>query len=86
MFPKISETNLNNTIIKMSSFFNRFYTTQHGLESTKWLFSQYEKIIATAPRRNKLSVRYFNHTFLQPSIIARIEGGSHKDEIVIIGG
>jgi len=88
LFTKISETNLNNTIIKMSSFFNRFYTSPTGEESANWLLQQYQEIIdkVPAPRKEKLSVQLFRHNWRQPSIVARIHGTTSREEIVIVGG
>jgi leucyl aminopeptidase len=85
----LSETTLDDYLTTLSStyYWNRFYTSNYGVKSAEWIFNQYEQII----RANELdgiqrSVQFFNHTWPQPSVIARIEGtGSNNNELVIIG-
>jgi len=91
LFTKISEANLNQTVISLSNFFNRFYTSTTGEESARWLYGEYQKVIQSVPipRRNLLSVQLFTHPFRQPSIIASIKGkvtSTVAEEIVIVGG
>ena len=43
-------------------------------------------MISESPGLSGASVRFVNHTWPQPSVIATIEGiGNNKDEVVIIG-
>jgi len=82
---------LNNTIIKLSSYFTRFYTTETALQSAQWLADQYKSVIAqisNAQRRSRFSVELFTHSWKQPSIIVKFKGVSRSvgDEIVILGG
>ena len=67
----------------MAAFRNRYYTSQTGLDSANWL---YDQILAITANRSDISVTKFAHTWLQPSLIARIEGTSGSvEDIVILG-
>jgi len=85
LLPNLKVDSLRETISALSTFFNRYYTTQTGKESAEWLFDQYRKYAAD---NSKIEVTYFPHTgWLQPSLIIRIHGdGANADERVIIGG
>jgi len=67
----------------MSEYQTRYYTTQTGVSSSNWLRTEYSRIAAGVPY---VSVSPFSHNWAQSSIIASIEGTTHSDEIVIIGG
>ncbi|MEC7276736.1 MAG: M20/M25/M40 family metallo-hydrolase [Bdellovibrionota bacterium] len=76
------EINIRNTIIKLSSFRNRYYKSQTGLESQEWLLEQWKRITA---KRNDIKVYKFKHTdWPQDTIVAEIEGAS--SEKIIVGG
>jgi len=71
---------VNNMLTKYAT---RYYTSQTGksaAEEIKNTFTQY------ANGRSDFSVRLFPHSWLQPSVIARIEGtGPNKDQVVVLG-
>jgi leucyl aminopeptidase len=76
------EINIRNTIIKLSSFRNRYYKSQTGLDSQEWLLEQWKRITA---KRNDIKVYKFKHTdWPQDTIVAEIEGAS--SEKIIVGG
>jgi len=82
--PKVSESNIRNTVIELSRYTTRYYTSQTGVTSANWLADLYR---AYSDGRSDITVELFTHTWVQPSIIARIEGsGPNKNEIVVIGG
>jgi len=72
------QTNLNT----FSSFNNRYYTASSGEQSSNWLF---QMVQLYASNRSDITVTQFTHSWLQKSVIARIEGRGGSDEIVIIG-
>lgn len=80
---RISPNNLTNTVNSMSSFYNRYYTTQTGIDASQWLKDYWQQLAAS---RNDISVEYFTHSWAQSSIIVTIPGEEKADEIVIIGG
>lgn len=80
----INEFSIRSTIIKLSSFKNRYYKSQTGLDSQNWIKSQWEKLSAN---RNDVKVEFYKHKkWPQPSIIMTLEGTTKSDEIVIVGG
>lgn len=80
---RISPNNLTNTVNSMSSFYNRYYTTQTGIDASQWLKDYWQQLAAS---RSDISVEYFTHSWAQSSIIVTIPGEEKAEEIVIIGG
>jgi len=68
----------------LSAFFTRYYTTQTGRDAAVYLHKKYKELGKDNPN---VEVEFFNHTWLQPSVIARIKGsGGSASEVVILGG
>ncbi|KAF8547264.1 Zn-dependent exopeptidase [Imleria badia] len=63
------EYNLRN----LTSFFNRYYGSEHGVQSSRWIYDKLIGIIADALPGVHISLSTFTHTFPQPSVIARFE-------------
>jgi len=63
----------------------RYYTSQTGRDAAQDIsntFMQYKN----QHNRQDIKVDFFQHSWIQPSVIARIEGsGPNKNELVIIG-
>lgn len=55
----------------MSSFYNRYYTTQTGIDASQWLKDYWQQLAAS---RSDISVEYFTHSWAQSSIIVTIPG------------
>ncbi len=84
MVSKVSEINIRTMIQKLSSFNNRYYKSETGVDSQAYVKATWEKIAAN---RSDVKVDYFKHSsWPQPSIIMTVEGTTRKDEIVVIGG
>ena len=84
LLPELSAKNINDTIRKLSSFDDRYYNHPTGKASAEWLASEYKRLSAG---RKDVTVSFFQHNWMQPSIIARIEGkGPKAAEIVVVGG
>lgn len=84
MISKVSEFNIREMILKLSSYRNRYYKAQTGVDSQAYVKATWEKL---ASGRSDVSVDYFQHSrWPQPSVIMTVEGSSMKDEIVVIGG
>ena len=79
---QVDEFQIRNVIIKLSSFENRTYDNQSGVDAAEWLSKHWAKL---TEHRSDISVTFFNHEgWLQPSVMATIPGQS--EEIIIIGG
>jgi len=72
------------TITTLSSYTTRYYTSSSGQASANWLVETYQSIASAHP--DYASAARFAHSWVQPSVIARIEGSVAPGEIVIIGG
>jgi len=83
LVPRLSIDIMKSYNLKLSSFFNRYYKSETGKNAADYI---YEELALLSRNNPSTSVAHFRHSFLQPSVIARIEGsGPNSDEIVIIG-
>jgi len=79
---QVEPLNILATIEKLASFKNRYYQSQHGIDSQAWLKSKWESLVA---HRTDASVEYFNHArWGQPSLILTLKGKS--TDTIVIGG
>ncbi|MFC1743505.1 M20/M25/M40 family metallo-hydrolase [Candidatus Riflebacteria bacterium] len=84
LIAQVEEEKVVEIIEKLSSFHNRYYQAQTGVESSNWLKSHWE---ALANGNKSISVESFEHTgWAQPSIILSIQGDEKPEEVVILGG
>jgi bacterial leucyl aminopeptidase len=89
MLMELSEHNLNQTLVKLTSFFNRHWKTRWGVEASRWLHRYISDIIFYNPIHVAANVtsRLFKHPWPQASIIVTIPGqtnttivlGAHMD-------
>ncbi|MBC7690567.1 MAG: M20/M25/M40 family metallo-hydrolase [Methylotenera sp.] len=80
---EVSAAKLLEKVRVLSAYKNRYYKSATGVQAAEWIRDQFKAI---GKNRSDISVELFKHSFIQPSVIARIAGrGPHKDEIVIIG-
>ncbi|RKP05632.1 hypothetical protein THASP1DRAFT_19559 [Thamnocephalis sphaerospora] len=87
--PIVDSLNTNfiqSTLKQLTSFHDRFYTTENGVKSSEFVFELAKDIASRAKKGVSISVTQFHHSFDQPSVIARIEGEPGQEETVIIGG
>ncbi|KAJ2121699.1 hypothetical protein IW147_004016 [Coemansia sp. RSA 720] len=63
-----------------TAFHNRYYDSENGRKSSKWLQAQIEEMVQTA--KANVTVSSVEHKFKQPSVVARIAGQS--DEVVVV--
>jgi len=68
-----------------TAYHTRYYTQQGSVDSVRWLADQY-RAATPASRAGEVSLREIAHSFLQPSLIVRLEGTSKADEVVVLGG
>ncbi len=84
MIQEVKETNIRNTIIKLSNFENRYYLNQTGVESQNWVKDLWSKYLAA---RSDAKVEFFQHkNWPQPSVVATIQGEQIPNEVIVIGG
>ncbi len=79
---KAQEGSIRSVIEKLSSYNNRYYKSQTGVDSQNWLKDYWTSLTS---HRSDISVELFNHSsYPQPSVIATIKGKS--DDIIVVGG
>ncbi|KAF9958070.1 Leucine aminopeptidase 1 [Mortierella alpina] len=91
---QLSTANMRVALTKFTSFQTRYYKSEHGVESAKWLHKQISDLIENSNGVSDISLRKFKHkSWDQFSIIARFEGrddslsnapvivGAHQDSI-----
>jgi leucyl aminopeptidase len=85
----INASRIREFVVAFSSYFNRYYTADTGLQSQAWLYQQVRSSIEQASSYPGVAtVQEFTHpSWPQKSIIARLEGSDPtlKSEVVIVG-
>lgn len=78
----VQSQSIQQTIEKLSSYHNRYYTADSGVESSRWIGATWAKLVEG---RTDAKLEYYEHSrWPQPTPILTIQGES--DEVVIIGG
>jgi len=76
-------------LVKFSSFRTRYYRSETGRESQRWLLSKVNEVTdenASPSLRPYITVEEFKHSWGQNTIIARINGSSQIDDRIVIVG
>ncbi len=79
----VKDTNISKVIEKLSSFKNRYYQSQTGVDSQNYVKGLWEGLVA---KRNDAKVEFFSHSWKQPSVILTIKGSESPDDVIVIGG
>lgn len=79
--PSLDKGKINSTLTTFSGFYNRYYKSTYGKQSSDWLLEQIKAII-TASGAKTTSAKAFPHTWTQSSIIATITGASNKTIVI----
>jgi leucyl aminopeptidase len=82
--PALSADDLRNSIVFLSSYETRYYTSDTGVQAAEWIQSQFQAVAAQYGRSD-ITVSLFDHVWAQPSVVARIQGATNGDEVVVIG-
>jgi len=84
MLGLIDQAWMRSFVQEFSSFTNRYYNNNNGVQSSNWLHDQVAAVIAASNYRGNASVRKWVHSgYPQNSVVARIEGS--EDGVVIMG-
>ncbi|KAJ2692781.1 hypothetical protein H4218_006267 [Coemansia sp. IMI 209128] len=79
LLSQVSEAIPRSVLTNFTAFTNRYYNNNNGKKSSAWLQDTIKTIAAA-----RVNVTAFAHRFPQSSIIARIEGTSLNNEVVVI--
>ena len=92
-FSLISQKSMKSTMQTFTSFYNRHYRSQHGVDSTRWLLESVQELILEYRADQYVSISEFSHSsskdlngWTQPSLIARMERkeSDTPDDVIII--
>ncbi|MDK2125866.1 M28 family metallopeptidase [Parachitinimonas caeni] len=84
LLPQMQESKIGSTIVDLSKFTNRYYTTQAGVAASDWLSKQWQSL---ASGRSDVTVEQIAHAgWPQKSVMLTIKGQSKPEEIVVVGG
>lgn len=89
LLPSLSAANLKSTLTTFSAFYNRYYKSTYGAQSSAWIVTQVQAIIDASNATAAVKVAPFAHSWTQSSVIATIPGQSasavvasaHQDSI-----
>lgn len=92
LFKRLDQANMRKFLSSFTAFRTRYYRSETGAQSQKFLLGQVEQI-AASNKDLKIDVREFKHPWGQNSIIARFEpessghdlSGNSTNGIVILG-
>ena len=81
---QVDANTIASTIQSLSNYRNRYYKSNYGIESQKWIYQTWKDL---AKGFDALSVELFEHgAFPQPSVILTWQGSELSDEVLILGG
>ena len=84
LLPQVQASEIESSIRKLSSFKNRYYQADTGVQSQEWIKQRWLELAAG---RSDVKVEFFDHaSWKQPSVIMTIEGAVNPEEVIIVGG
>lgn len=78
----LSKANLEDSLTEFSSFHTRYAKSDYGLNSSLWLYQHVSDIAAV---RDDITVKLFDHSWKQKSLIAHFEGSKTPEKVVVVG-
>lgn len=84
LLTQMQAANIGQTIVDLSSFVNRYYTTTGGVNGSNWIKNKWTTL---ASGRSYVTVEQFTHAaWAQKSVIMTIQGTDNASEVVVLGG
>jgi leucyl aminopeptidase len=83
MLAQMEAARIEDAILRLSGFVNRYYSSAHGAEASNWLRANWAALGAAHPA---ISVTQFAHAgYAQRSVIATIAGTDKAGEVLVLG-
>jgi len=83
MLSQMQASNIGQTILDLSAFTNRYYTSSSGVAASNWLKTRWSNLAAG---RSDITVEQFSHpAWAQKSVIATFKGTDNASEVVVLG-
>lgn len=84
LLSQMQASNIGQTIVDLSSFVNRYYTTTGGVNGSNWIKNKWTTL---ASGKSYVTVEQFTHAaWAQKSVIMTIQGTDNASEVVVLGG
>ncbi|KAH8832733.1 Zn-dependent exopeptidase [Flagelloscypha sp. PMI_526] len=77
---QLSTTNMNTYLSTLTAFNNRYYTSTTGLQA-----STYIRDTVAGWATSGVTVSFYNHTWREPSVVAKIPGKTASTPVTILG-
>ncbi|CAD6613789.1 BAH_G0012310.mRNA.1.CDS.1 [Saccharomyces cerevisiae] len=85
LIKNIDKGSMHKNLAKFTSFYTRYYKSDHGFESAEWLAATIANITKDIPQ-DTLTIEHFDHKeWKQYSIIVRVTGSTTPEDIIVIG-
>ncbi|AJU59617.1 hypothetical protein H788_YJM1248D00626 [Saccharomyces cerevisiae YJM1248] len=85
LIKNIDKGSMHKNLAKFTSFYTRYYKSDHGFESAEWLAATIANITKDIPQ-DTLTIEHFDHKeWKQYSIIVRVTGSNTPEDIIVIG-
>jgi leucyl aminopeptidase len=83
MLAQMSDKNIEETIVRLAAFPNRYYKSQSGVDASNWLFTHWSEMAAGRP---DIRVEQVTHAgYPQKSVMLSIAGSDKPDESIVLG-
>jgi leucyl aminopeptidase len=83
MLAQMSDKNIEQTIVSLSGFPNRYYRSPSGVDASSWLLTRWSVM---AEGRPDITVTQFTHAdYPQKSVMLSIAGSDKPDECIVLG-
>jgi leucyl aminopeptidase len=83
MLEQMSDKNIEQTIVSLSAFPNRYYKSPSGVDASSWLLTRWSAMAAGRP---DITVTQFTHAdYPQKSVMLSIAGSDKPDESIVLG-
>lgn len=73
LIKQVNVSNIEQNLLKLTSFHTRFYRTSSGAAASEWIQSILEEYKSTASKGWNITITPFKHDWVQNSIIVRLE-------------
>lgn len=84
LLTQMQAANIGQTIVDLSSYVNRYYTTTGGVNGSNWIKNKWTTL---ASGKSYVTVEQFTHAaWAQKSVIMTIQGTDNASEVVVLGG
>ena len=83
MLAQMDAGRIEQTILQLSNFVNRYYASTHGADASNWLRANWEALGKGQPA---ISIDQFKHAgYGQQSVIATISGSDKAAQVIVLG-